>query len=131
MSNRPVAGTQYCDLIGTIAVDGHGAPHLAPLLERHPSGKSYFPVGISFYASDPSKTDRGFVSIFAVDREVVGVNADQIKSFVKKHGKLPVFKLDVEATVEELVALVHRINVVLFSRYVADEDVEVHELPDE
>jgi hypothetical protein len=50
---------------------------------------------------------------------------------VKKHGKIPVFKFFVEVAAKDLVAMIHRIDVVLFSRYVAPEHVEIHELPNE
>ncbi len=46
-------------------------------------------------------------------------------------GTLPVFAFDCEVSAQEVPAMIHRIDVRLFSRYTAGASIELRELPDE
>jgi hypothetical protein len=85
------ASVQYGDLKGTAAIDGHetGGP-LHDLAEFTTIKPGYIPVGFGLTRLHPNKDGKLPFTIYAVDANVAGINAQEMNSYATKYGTLPV-----------------------------------------
>jgi hypothetical protein len=91
MGDSFVADTQYGDLQGTAAIDGHetGGP-LHDLAEYSSLKPGYFPIGFGLHRLDPLESGKLPFTIYAVKTEDVGGTAEEMTAYARQHGKLPV-----------------------------------------
>lgn len=122
-----IATTQYCDMMGTAAIDWeglglHDIAHLVGIDED-----KYFPVSVSFTGKTPVGTGRmeagwplRLSAIWAVETAITGGTGDDILKYAESHGnQLPVKRFWIEeedAESIDLTELMKRFEVRLTTR---------------
>ena len=117
------ASVQYNDMIGEAAADQgdqHGFHAFAK--EHGVDMDKYWPVAVSLYAGTD---DFQSVSVYAVEKAIVGSNADEVSRYANAHGgTLQTKCFDTKATITDLLKSMKRFNVVLRWRYSAVKEIQ-------
>jgi hypothetical protein len=114
MSNEVRAVTQYGDMRGTISIDGWDGVSLIGI--GAVAGKGYLPVAIEFYGESQIRRGKHHFNcyVLAVDESILDKSApDGLKSYIREHGELPVFRFRSSVKLEKVIPLLKRISIVL------------------
>ena len=90
-----IASTQYNELVGTVAIDGHHGTLLSEVAELAGIDAEQFrPVHISIYLGHRNRDKMPEFTIFAIDKTMFGVSfEEQLEHSSKNGGKLPVVSI--------------------------------------
>lgn len=118
-----VASVNYGDFDGTAAADRHDRRDLRDLAEKYGVDTDrYFVFGVNIHIGETrgDKLAHTFVSILAVDmQEVKAGSVDYIQRYVDEHeGVLPYIRIDIGASLEEVLLSFKRFNVVLKNSHI-------------
>jgi hypothetical protein len=108
-----------------VSIDGYHGTSLERLREKVTTPAGYRPIGFRVYAGEPTEKNFLSVSLFAVDCDAAGVGGDALVAYVATHDEIPVFEFDVEITVQELLELVKRLDIVAFSKALQEKPVKI------
>lgn len=92
-----IASTQYNDLIGDFAADGHdGVPLFDLARECGIDTDAYFPVGVSaHFGVEPTQGPVAWLTFRAIDRKAQAFGAEEIIALARKQGgKLATVRLE-------------------------------------
>lgn len=111
MANKFVASTQYGDLKGTVAFDGHEGPPLDQLAELTDMTGEYFPVGVYFYRLNPDEDGKIPFEVVAVRCDKVGTTWDEVTQFAKQEEHIPVYGFSGRIALSEFDVFFKRIDI--------------------
>ena len=94
MGDPFIASTQYNDLIGGAAFDGHDSPPLFILAEKLDMPKGYWPVGFELSELAPNEEGEIPFTLLAVKCEETGDKIDDILKFAKTAAELRVYRFN-------------------------------------
>ena len=126
MSERFKAMTQYDDLKGTSAFDGHSGPPLFDLAKRSEMPKEYFPVGFELSILDPNDSGKVPFRLLAVRITEAGDNMDKISSYANSSDELPVYRFDGELEITDFPVLFKRIDIKALSKALPANKVAIY-----
>ena len=107
-----VAFTQYNDLKGTAAFDGHDGPPLFELVEKTDMPKEgYWPVGFEFFRLHPDETGNIPFTLVAVKCEETGHKIEDVIEYASKANELPVYRFDGALRPDDFGYLFKRIDI--------------------
>lgn len=93
MGDLFVASTQYDDIVGTVAFDGHEHPPLFELAAKSDMPtEGYWPVGFEFFRLDPDENGSLPFTLVAVKREEAGASIEDIIDYAKSADELRVYR---------------------------------------
>lgn len=131
MGNEAEAETQYGDLTGTIAIDGHSGLSIDGLLVTADVPDGYHPVGLRIYGFGPSQNILSpRARVLCVDKSQAGENVDEIRKTGAADGKLITFEFDAELDVEALQSQIKRYDIVLTAKFTRGFRVEIQPVQD-
>jgi hypothetical protein len=91
MSEKAIAETQYNDLKGTTAFDGHEGPPLHELAKRTDMPKEdYIPIGFELWRLNPTESGLIPFHLLAVKQSEVGDNINKAKELQE----IPAYRFD-------------------------------------
>jgi len=121
------ASVHYSDYVGSAAGDHHDQRDLTDLAQKYGvDTEKYFVIGVDFHIGETraDKLAHTFVSILAVDKSAVkGAAIDFIREYAVASGKLPYIKIDIDATLEEVLLSFKRLDFVLLNSQLKDVKV--------
>lgn len=131
MTQKAAASTQYGDLRGTIAIDGHSGLRVDELIQTAQVPKGYHPIAIRIYGF-ATKDDSPSVKakLLCVDVEQTGKSPDEIRKFGRQNGELHTFEFDAEIDLAAIAPLIKRYDIVLTSKLVRDSEVRIQPIQD-
>jgi len=94
MGDPFIASTQYNDLVGGAAFDGHDGPPLFILAEKLAMPKGYWPVGFELSELTPNDEGKIPLTLLAVKCEETGDKIDDILKFAKTAAELRVYRFN-------------------------------------
>jgi len=128
MSEPAVASTQYCDLQGTVSIDGHDGPFLLDLARRSKMPKGYFPIGLSIYGGAPLTVDGDSknwrICVLAVDADIGGADGSLL-DYARTVESVPAFRFSVEISMQELLSLMKRLDIVALYKGLGGKPVKI------
>ena len=114
MGDPFAASTQYDEITGTTAFDGHGSAHeaLYAMAEKTAMPEDDFvPVGFNLYRLDPDEvTGVIYFSLFAVNKNDYGVNYHDIAQGLNSSPKPVVYSFDGQLRPDEFGMIFKRID---------------------
>jgi hypothetical protein len=113
--------TQYGDFRGTISVKGGDRGFVQALAHRSEMPGSYFPIGMEV----DSDAGAYVVYVLAVDQYAVESHGKSVASYAAQVSPVPVFRYKVNATVEDVLRLVHRLHVVAFDKVLDGKELKI------
>lgn len=125
MSESFEATTQYDDLKGTNAFDGHSGPPLSDLAKRSEMPEEYFPVGFELFRLNPNDLGKIPFGLFAVKITEAGDSMEKIISFANSSGELPVYRFDGELELTDFPVLFKRIDIKALSKSIPAYKVSI------
>lgn len=112
MGDKFIAGTQYNDLVGTAAFDGHEHPPVYELAERTSMPeKGYIPVGFELFRFDPDEDGNIPFQLIAVKCREAGDKIDDVIQYAKNTSELRVYRFDGTLKSAEFAAIFKRIDI--------------------
>lgn len=131
MGDRVLADTQYNDLVGTVAFDGHGHPPMHELAALSSMPDDYWPVGFEMFCLDPNEeTGKVPFTLLAIRLSDIGYepkkgsNApDRIIEFAKTASEVRVYRFPGEIDPAEFPAMFKRIDIKALVRYLGKANV--------
>jgi len=96
MTNDFVASTQYNDLTGTAALDGHEGPGLMELARLVSLPEDYFPIGFSLFRLNPDDDGMLPFQLIAVKKSETGDTMEKVIDAAKRGGKLTAYSVEVK-----------------------------------
>lgn len=121
------ASVNYGDYAGTTAGDHHDHKDIFALAKKHGvDTDKYFVIGVEFHIGETHDDNLAhtFVSILAVDKvEVQAGGIDFVKQYAEKHGNLPYYRFDIDASLEEVLVSFKRLDFVLVNSVLKDVKV--------
>ena len=112
MGDKFYAETQYGDLVGTAAFDGHKHPPLFELTERsNMPSEGYWPIGFELFRLDPNEDGKIPFALLAVKCEEAGDTIDDIIKYAKAAKELSVYRFEGELKPTEFSFLFKRIDI--------------------
>jgi hypothetical protein len=128
MAQKFIAEVQYNDLKGTVAADGYDSPPLFKISEYVKLPSEYWPVGLSFSKLDPDNEGNIPFVIYAVDKNKVGENHDEIQEFLKNNNyKLTVEAFNREMPITAFGAFFKRLDIKMLQKEFDNADIEIKE----
>ena len=126
------ASVQYNDMIGTASADWQMSMTDIEYFAKE-NGidiTKYRPIGIKADLAESKEGELfpGFLSIIAVNNEVVGTTYDEVKEYFDTHGSLPVVVFHINKNIFDLFKKLKRFCVSLISGY---KDIDKYELASE
>lgn len=111
------ASTQYDDAKGTVSIDWHGGTEIHDWAKDIGVPENYFALGVSLWLGEMHPQMAGHdqpfsVTIYAADKAEVGESAEEIISFAKEHGEVPVREFNGEVFVKDLSKYIKRFELV-------------------
>ena len=128
MGDRFIAETQYSDLVGNAAFDGHTGPPLHELAKytNMPKGK-YWPVGFRLFRLHPGKSGDIPFTIIAVNcEEIKARNIEEIVKYAQKVNELPAYKFDGNLEPKYFSAIFKRIDIKIVCKSLKDVNIIAH-----
>lgn len=131
MAEDAKASTQYGDVRGTIAIDGHSGLPIDQLVARAAVPSGYRPIGLRIYGFS-RRNDGPTVNakVLCVDTDQTGTTPDEIQRFGRKNGELHTFEFDADVDFGAIVRLIKRYDVVLLSKLTSDCHVKIQPIHD-
>jgi len=105
--------TQYGDLVGEVSCDEHQAAGIESLDKDGVVPEEYFPLAASIYYETGLQ-----VSIYACKKDKYGETVPKIVEKARDEGQIEVKTFDVEIEPEDIVPLIHRLNVLVRYRLI-------------
>ena len=136
MTDPAIASTQYGDLKGTIAIDGHNGLSVRDLYETAEIPKGYWPVSIQICGfAKPGKEGEGqpprlSAYVLCVDTEQVGLGPDKIVQYCRENPELHTFSFPATIDFMKLVSKLKRLDIVLHSKITRDAEVRIQHVDD-
>lgn len=130
MSEPFIAGAQYDDLIGTIAIDGHETGGFLDELAANaeiPGG--YWPIGFEMWnAVRTDSTEDGTVplTIVAVRCDQVGESAEEMLRYNADNGELPIYRFESQIDFSKLRSLMKRLDIKVRSGWLRGVNMVVY-----
>ena len=126
MTEDAKASTQYGDLKGTIAIDGHNGLSIDQLVTRAEVPKGYRPIGLRIYGFSRGKDGPTVkAKVLCVDTDQTGTTPDEIQRFGREHGEVHTFEFDADVDLDAIAKLIKRYDVVLLSKLTRDFHVKI------
>ena len=125
MSERFEAGTQYDDLKGSSAFDGHSGTPLFELAERSNMPGEYFPVGFELFRLHPDETGKIPFNLLAVRVAETGATMDDISSYANSMHEFRVYRFDGKLEPDDFEVLFKRIDIKALSKALPANKVEI------
>jgi len=129
MSEKTVASTQYDDLQGTIAVDGHDGSLLQDLAAKSDLKKGYFPIGLTYYSEFPGDGSPGQIYLLAIDEDRIQ-EYGSVMHYASQAGPVRVLRFRVHMKAAEVLRHIKRANIILADKVLAGKDLNIVDLPD-
>jgi hypothetical protein len=131
MTEDAKATTQYGDLTGTIAIDGHNGLSIDKLVNNAQVPTGYQPIGLRIHGL--SRSNGGYTvkaKLLCVDTEQTGSTPDNIRFFGRNKGEVHTFEFNADVDLETIAALIKRIDVVLLPNFTKDFLVKIQPIQD-
>ena len=131
MGEKVIAETQYNDLLGTAAFDGHESPPVYELAEcsEMPS-ESYWPVGFELFRLDPDEeTGKVPFTLLAVKNDEVG-DIEKLEQLAKNAAEIRVYRFHGELDSKKFPFYFKRIDIKVTKRCLKDANVVAYQPPD-
>lgn len=104
-------GTQYNDMKGIAAVDGHDPAHLWKMCEDNGvSFQKYFLVGLEFTDGETIGQSPLYVSAYLVEKESENETYEQVAHRLKGMAKVEIHKKSFEISYQDLGKYIKRLN---------------------
>ena len=118
--------TQYGDLKGTIAIDGHNGLSVYDVIRNAAIPNRYQSIGLRIYgfsrgAEGPSVKAKEL----CVDTDQTGNGQDDIRRFGNATGERHTFEFDAQIDLEHLTRIVKRYDIVLLAEFTCGIEVKV------
>lgn len=130
MGDPFVASTQYNDLVGGAAFDGHDGPPLFMLAEKLSMPKGYWPVGFELDQLAPNDEGEIPITLLVVNCEETGSKIDDIIKFAETAAELHVYRLDGTLKPEDF-NMFKRIDIKALRKDLPAEKVVIEYLPED
>lgn len=128
MSESFVADTQYGDLVGTAAFDGHSSLPLHEIARRLKIPGGYWPIGFEIHAFPDEVTGNTFpVSVVAVRPADVGTTPDEFISSARETQEIDVYRFSGRLKPQDMNAFFKRVDIKVVQREFAQCEMRVHE----
>jgi hypothetical protein len=135
MGDKVVADTQYNDLIGTAAFDGHDHPPVHELAARSTMSEGYWPVGFEMFRFDPdAETGKVPFTLLAVrltdmgyDLEKGGNRPERIMEFARSDAEVAVYRFPGEIDPLEFPAVFKRIDIKVHAKYLGKANLVAYD----
>jgi hypothetical protein len=111
MSDTFPPSTQYEDLTGFVALDGHEASGLDLLAQIVGLDQRYVPIGLSLYRLHTDDDGLLPLQIVAVKSAGIGETIEELFRYAKARGDLPVHFLDVRIDPQQFIHVFKRVAV--------------------
>lgn len=131
MGDKFIAKTQYGDLLGTAAFDGHEHPPLHELAERTdmPADK-YWPIGFQLCRLDFNDEGKIPFTVVALNRKEIGLPdikyLSEVAKQARKTGELPVYSFDGHLARSDFPVLFKRIDIKAVCKALKDVNIVSH-----
>lgn len=126
MSERFEAMTQYDDLIGSNAFDGHSGPPLFELAKLSDMPDGHFPVGFELFRLHPDESGKIPFNLLTVRVNEAGDNMDKISFYAKSTDELRVYRFDGKIEPTQFPVLFKRIDIKVLSKPLPANKVEIY-----
>jgi hypothetical protein len=130
MGDRFVASTQYNDLVGNAAFDGHDGPPLFILAEKLSMPRGYWPVGIELDQLAHNDDGEIPITLLVVNCKESGSKIDEIIKFAKTAAELHVYRVNGTLKPEDF-NMFKRIDIKALIKDLPAEKVVIEYLPEE
>jgi len=138
MGDKVIADTQYNDLIGTAAFDGHDHPPVHELAERSTMPEGYWPIGFEMFRFDPDeKTGRVPFTLLGVrladmgyDPKKGGNRPELIAQFAKGAPEVAVYRFPGEIDPGDFPAVFKRIDIKVCEKHLSRANLVAYEPPE-
>lgn len=122
MGERFVASTQYDDVIGTVAFDGHEHPPLFELAEKSDMpAEVYWPVGFEFFRLDLDENGNIPFRVVAVRLKEVGGSIENVTNYARERGELRVYRFAGTLKPADFAYLFKRVDIKAIKKSLKDE----------
>ena len=126
-----IAETQYNDLQGKVAMDGHDGPPLHDLAKRSTMPNGYWPIGFELFRLDPAENGKIPFTLVAARCEEVGATMEEIIKYARTHEEVPVYGFDGQLDPRDFRALFKRIDIKVVSRNLENANVVSYRAPED
>ena len=123
MSERFIASTQYGDLKGTAAFDGHEGPPLWELAKLTDMPKGYVPLGFELFRLSPMDNGKVPFTLVAAPTEKYGSKIQDIIDTAGQTGQIHLHRFEGELAPERFEAYFKRTDIKVIQK--AFENVEI------
>jgi hypothetical protein len=130
MGDPFIASTQYNDLVGGAAFDGHDSPPLFILAEKLSMPKGYWPVGFELDQLAPNDGGEIPITLLVVNCEETGSKIDDIIKFAETASELHVYRLNGTLKPEDF-NMFKRVDIKALRKDLPAEKVVIEYLPEE
>ena len=132
MGDSFFASTQYDDIVGTVAFDGHDAPPLFELAEKSEMPhEGYWPVGFEFFRFDPDEDGSLPFTLVAVKHKEAGASIEDVVKYAKSAAELRVYRFAGVLKPPDFAALFKRIDVKAIRRDLKEANVVAYTLAED
>lgn len=111
------ASTTYGDYKGTISIDGYNGGILHDIFRDRKLDEQYFPIAFELNDSSIASSSldlkaNAFLTIYALDKKIVGDNFDKIETCINNNSdQVKVKEFKISLTCEELKRYIKRMNI--------------------
>ena len=132
MGDLFIASTQYNDLTGGAAFDGHDGPPLFELAKcSNMPSEGYWPVGFELFRLDPDEqTGKIPFTLVAVSCDEAGSKIDQIIEFAKTAEELRVYRFEGHLDPREFPVLFKRVDIKVIRKGLRNANVVAYFPPE-
>src|SRR5262249_32641461 len=116
--------SQYCDMIGTAAIDWGEVPEFGDFLAKHGiDTENFLPIGINVYAGENFES----VSVYAIEKSELGCDdVDGMIEYAREHNDtLPVTKFDLDCSFNDLLKATKLFNLVALRSWTDEVSIDV------
>jgi len=118
--------TQYDDLIGNCAFDGHEGPPLFELAERASMHPGYFPIGFELFRLNPNKKGKIPFTLLAIRMIESGKNMEEFLNRIKLTNELRVYRFNGEIDQNDFPKIFKRISINAISEGLPPEKLRIY-----
>jgi len=116
MTSDFLASTQYNDLTGSAAFDGHEGPGLMELADIVGLPDEYFPIGFQLHRLDPDEDGLLWLKMIAVKKAETGDTMTKALQVARDNKSLPTYLVDAKIDPRKFSAVFKRCMIVALVR---------------